>query len=209
TMSRGVSMTVDFSKIFSDDEHELVEFKENIKDSKLLARYLSAFSNTKGGIVIVGVREPDKIIGVDENSLSKVFEIAKSRLTGSANCTLEFQKIDDNSVGIIKISPSSALVGTPEGIFQRRGDRTHKVEPIPSKKMESIVKSSPKNDENVVAILDTLSKQTAHIADLTNEIKKLNSPWRKALWVSVGALATACARYFFPDIISFLGSISG
>ena len=48
----------------SEGEHEAQDFKFEISDSKKIARSLAAFANTKGGRLLVGVKDNGNIAGV-------------------------------------------------------------------------------------------------------------------------------------------------
>jgi len=52
-------------KLISGGENQRVDFKYCINDSKKIARTLSAFANTEGGILLLGVRDNGSIAGVD------------------------------------------------------------------------------------------------------------------------------------------------
>ncbi len=49
-------------------ESTTLEFKKNVPSPKVLAREISAFANTDGGLIILGVDEDGQIIGVDPQS---------------------------------------------------------------------------------------------------------------------------------------------
>ena len=56
--------------LIADGEHENQDFKYKISDSKKIARTLSAFANTTGGRLLVGVRDSGQIAGVkDEDDI--------------------------------------------------------------------------------------------------------------------------------------------
>jgi len=48
-------------------EHQQLDFKFRIDDAKKIARTLSAFANTEGGRLLIGVKDNGKITGVDPN----------------------------------------------------------------------------------------------------------------------------------------------
>lgn len=51
--------------IIREGEHQQQDFKFRIDDSKKIARTLSAFANTDGGRLLVGVKDNGKITGID------------------------------------------------------------------------------------------------------------------------------------------------
>lgn len=50
--------------LISQGEHEHLDFKYNISDSKKIARSLVAFANTGGGTLLIGVRDNGSIAGI-------------------------------------------------------------------------------------------------------------------------------------------------
>jgi predicted HTH transcriptional regulator len=51
-------------KLISEGEGQKLDFKYCISDSKKIARTLSAFANTDGGKLLIGVRDNRSIAGV-------------------------------------------------------------------------------------------------------------------------------------------------
>ncbi len=55
---------IDFEKIIEKGESETVEFKKSLSEWKEIIETISAFSNTRGGIILVGVDNKQKIAGI-------------------------------------------------------------------------------------------------------------------------------------------------
>ncbi len=53
--------------LIKQGEHQKLDFKHSITDSKKIARSLAAFSNTDGGKLLVGVRDNGSIAGVQSD----------------------------------------------------------------------------------------------------------------------------------------------
>lgn len=51
-------------KLIAQGEHQQLDFKFGISDSRKIARTLSAFSNTDGGCLLIGVKDNGSIAGV-------------------------------------------------------------------------------------------------------------------------------------------------
>jgi len=51
-------------KLIEQGEHQYLDFKFEISDSRKIARSISAFANTDGGILLIGVKDNGKIAGV-------------------------------------------------------------------------------------------------------------------------------------------------
>ena len=50
--------------LIAEGEHQQQDFKFEISDARKIARTLSAFSNTDGGRLLIGVKDNGKIAGV-------------------------------------------------------------------------------------------------------------------------------------------------
>lgn len=51
--------------LIREGEHQQLDFKFRVDDSKKIARTLAAFANTDGGKLLIGVKDNGKITGVD------------------------------------------------------------------------------------------------------------------------------------------------
>ena len=51
-------------KLIGEGEHQLLDFKYCVSDSRKIARTLSAFSNSDGGRILIGVRDNGSIAGI-------------------------------------------------------------------------------------------------------------------------------------------------
>ncbi|MCX7955440.1 MAG: ATP-binding protein [Bacteroidales bacterium] len=57
-------------------ENEYLDFKHRIDDARKIAKTLSAFANTHGGILLIGVKDNGKIIGVESDEEIFVLDAA-------------------------------------------------------------------------------------------------------------------------------------
>ncbi len=56
----------DFVKqLLLEEEGDQIEFKQQINSQEKIAKTLSAFSNSKGGILVIGISDRRKIVGID------------------------------------------------------------------------------------------------------------------------------------------------
>lgn len=62
--------------LIKEGEHQQQDFKFRIDDSKKIARTLSAFSNTDGGRLLIGVKDNGKITGIDPTEELHMIEAA-------------------------------------------------------------------------------------------------------------------------------------
>ena len=57
-------MNANISKVLKDGESESIEFKKSTGEWKEIIETISAFTNTRGGIILVGVDKKKNIYGV-------------------------------------------------------------------------------------------------------------------------------------------------
>lgn len=62
--------------IIREGEHQTQDFKFRIDDSRKIARTLSAFANTDGGRLLIGVKDNGKITGIDPTEEIHMIEAA-------------------------------------------------------------------------------------------------------------------------------------
>lgn len=58
-----------FKKIIAEGESETVEFKPRLPPNHIVAQVLAAFANTEGGILLIGVSDEGKILGLSDDEV--------------------------------------------------------------------------------------------------------------------------------------------
>ena len=66
-------------RLIAQGEHQQQDFKYEISDARKIARTLSAFANTDGGRLLIGVKDNGKIAGVRSDEEIYMVEAAASR----------------------------------------------------------------------------------------------------------------------------------
>jgi hypothetical protein len=123
----GIEIKLDPESIKSmieNGENEHVEFKEKIpKDTKEFVESVIAFSNSKGGIILLGVTDDHKIVGVQQEDIEKHFKKNLNEKNVREwvynvirdNCE-PTPKITDNDIKIEEIDGKKiVLIKVPEG----------------------------------------------------------------------------------------------
>lgn len=64
------------SELISEGEHQQLDFKFEVSDSKKIARTLSAFANTTGGTLLIGVKDNGNIAGIRSDEEYYMLEAA-------------------------------------------------------------------------------------------------------------------------------------
>ena len=117
--------------IIQQGEHQQLDFKFRIDDAKKIARTLSAFANTDGGRLLIGVKDNGKITGIDPSEEIHMIDAAvdmycKPKLSFESRVWQEDMRL----VLEIQISPSQEKpVSSPDEdgkwrVYVRRKDHT-------------------------------------------------------------------------------------
>lgn len=76
-------------------ENEEVDFKQTISDPYKIAKTISSFANTKGGKILVGVRDDKTITGIDPEEEKYVLETAADFYCDPP-VTLTYEEVEDD-----------------------------------------------------------------------------------------------------------------
>jgi predicted HTH transcriptional regulator len=184
-------MKLDIEALIARGESQTVEFKEGLPPPGIIARLVSAFANTEGGVILIGIREPNQVVGVPIEPFERAYQHVLKRLTGGVRTEKSVINIGGKSVGVIRIEKSPSLVGTTEGYFMRFGESTKLLD---AKELSSKASHSTNSDQAIGSLAETISKQTEEIGKLRESFEKANSWKRKALYALIGALASGAAK---------------
>jgi predicted HTH transcriptional regulator len=88
--------------LISEGESEHLDFKYAINDSRKIARSLSAFANTDGGILLLGVRDNGSIAGVKSEEEFYMIQAA-SQLYTKPNVNFETKQHNVNGLTVLEI----------------------------------------------------------------------------------------------------------
>ena len=93
-------------KLIEKGESEKVEFKESLQLRDELGEALSAFCNALGGIVLVGVSDSEKIIGVHtgRNTLEELANYIKRNTDPQVYPSVEVVETDLGDVVVVRIN---------------------------------------------------------------------------------------------------------
>jgi uncharacterized protein YfcZ (UPF0381/DUF406 family) len=115
-------------ELISQPESDMLEYKTNLPDLKRVARLISAFANTKGGTLIVGVKEgveSNEIVGIDDlERATKILEQARARVSPPIDIRSEVVTVDEKQVLVAAIPTGKHPPHLVEDkAFQREDDR--------------------------------------------------------------------------------------
>ena len=117
-------------KYISQGESEAIEFKESLSEWKEIINTISAFSNTKGGVILVGINDCGKISGVitGKSTFEDLTNKIKENTDPKIYPHITTKVIDTKSIIIIEIKESFDHLVLAYGIpFKRVGKSTVRV----------------------------------------------------------------------------------
>jgi hypothetical protein len=148
--------------LIAQGEHQQLDFKFEISDSKKIARTLSAFANTDGGRLLIGVKDNGHIAGVRSEEEYYMIEAASTMYTTpSVPFTATQWEINGKTVLEIRIAPS---------------DRKPHAAPDKDNKYRAYIRAADENKPaNSVLLLSWEKKERAEglLLPLTSPVKKL------------------------------------
>lgn len=105
-MKRDSETTYIFSLI-AEGEHIRQDFKFEISDARKIAKTLSAFANTQGGRLLVGVKDNGRIAGVSSEEEAYMIEAAATLYCQpSVGFTTESYRVEGRTVFVVEIPES-------------------------------------------------------------------------------------------------------
>ena len=94
-------------RLIAQGEHQQQDFKYEISDVRKIARTLSAFANTDGGRLLIGVKDNGKIAGVrSEEEIYMVEAAASLYCVPPVQCSMSIHRVEGHNVVIAEIAPT-------------------------------------------------------------------------------------------------------
>ncbi len=90
--------------LIAQGEHQQQDFKFEISDARKIAKTLSAFANTEGGRLLIGVKDNGKIAGVRSDEEQYMIEAA-ARLycRPEVQCSMQTYRVEGRSVLVVQV----------------------------------------------------------------------------------------------------------
>ena len=93
--------------LIAEGEHVRQDFKFEVSDSRKIARSLSAFANTEGGLLLIGVKDNGRIAGVrSEEEIYMVEAAAKVYCDPEVEVEMRVYRPEGRSVLIASVEPA-------------------------------------------------------------------------------------------------------
>lgn len=86
-------------RLIEEGEHQQQDFKYEISDARKIAKTLSAFSNTDGGRLLIGVKDNGRIAGIrSDEEIYMIDAAAKLYCKPQVCCEMITHEIDDKTI---------------------------------------------------------------------------------------------------------------
>lgn len=97
-----MTMSNHIQKLIEEGEHQMLDFKFEISDSKKIARTLVAFANTDGGRLLIGVKDNGAISGIRSEEEKHMIQTA-SEMYCNPNIYFEAKEWNINGKTILEV----------------------------------------------------------------------------------------------------------
>jgi predicted HTH transcriptional regulator len=200
----------ELERLIRQGETVEVEFEASLPAPQDIARHVAAFSNTNGGILILGVQEPAEIVGVDERRARGSIEMARQYLSPVPEMKVQALQVRAHTVVLVEVAASEELHAAMGGYFGRgarpaevfemhRADATRPLTPAEIRLHALKGKSEDAALSRLAtAIADEtriIEKQAETIDRLGRDLAKANAPWIKIALALAGVIAGAVLMY--------------
>ena len=157
-------MVEDIKKLVAHGEDQSLEFKTSLRLREEIGEAISAFANTDGGIILVGVSDKGEILGVDigKKTIEDLANRVKENTDPHIYPDVKVHKIDNKNVVEISVKESDEKpVFFKDRAFQRVGKTNQR---ISASKIREMAKQ-----ERVKLYWDERSYEGATIEDIDEE----------------------------------------
>lgn len=110
--------------IIKRGENETTEFKAEHVSVDSICKVIASFGNSRGGVLLVGIREPNIIVGVKEKGL-KTIQHAIGLLVNPPRYEIYTLGIYEKTIVIVEVEANENILTFFQGaLFKRVGERT-------------------------------------------------------------------------------------
>lgn len=123
------------AELIAGGESETVEFKKGVPPSSIIAQTLSAFANTRGGVLILGVSHGARIVGLQPTEVPHAKTLLRRVAESLLPHPIDVESVELNGKHLVyaAVDPAARHVRpimTAGGdVFERRGVNLHKLSP--------------------------------------------------------------------------------
>jgi predicted HTH transcriptional regulator len=117
-------MTIsEFRELVGRPESESLEVKLDVPSGRIVGRLISAFANTKGGSLVVGVDDSGEVTGIeDTEGAQNALEQALQSLSPRPELRSEIVEVEGRRTYVISVSKSPTPVAFNNTVYERVGE---------------------------------------------------------------------------------------
>jgi len=158
-------------ELVAQGESETVEFKTVVRNPSVLSQNLSAFANTNGGTLLVGIREPDIVVGADEKQVQHVLDRSRKQLSSAIDVDVQTVTVDQKPVVALTVCPSKDIVLCNGQALGRVGAMNL---PLTATQVSAKLTPTP-TAADINKLADAIARQTQTIQKLRDDLREANS----------------------------------
>ncbi len=156
----------DFAEMIAGGESESVEFKPSLSQTDKIMETVSAFSNTEGGVIVVGISDKGNVLGVGigSSTLENLANDIKRNTDPPIFPSLEAAELEGKNLILIKVSESSEKpVFFKDKAYKRVGRTNQRISASEIRKMAKEEKKKLNWDERICdgATLEDIDEESA------------------------------------------------
>ena len=182
----------EINDLISAGESETLELKTSVPNADTMASHIAAFANTRGGTLLIGIKEPSTIVGVNSNKARYAIDLALRKVTPNAETESGIIKIGNTDVAYVRVKKAKSLVASSGGYYARYGSS---IRPLTAEEIKSSSLSQSAIEKSLSDLSANAAKQTETIDKMSDELRKANSVSRKIGIAVVGAVFGALAKH--------------
>lgn len=189
----------DLLRLVANGENEKLELKASVPTPEEIARHIATFANTDGGLLVLGIKEPAQVVGVNDHRARAMIIAAQRQLSPAVSINVESLALGGHPVVVAHVEASSELISASGGYYVRSGER---IRPMSAEEIRAHA-SAKKNETTAIAELSTaIATQTANIDKLRSDFDRVNSPSRKIFIGLIGAAAGTVVRFLIDQFLN-------
>jgi predicted HTH transcriptional regulator len=180
-------------RLAADSESEVLELKAGRVRPQDVARNVSAFANTSGGVLIWGVDEREGIVGVAEPARAEALvRRGVERVDPPPDVTVETVDVDGARVIVAEVRKQPGHLHIADGtLFQRVEDRT---EPMSADRLQELSATFVREaSESEDAAADTTKALLDAVTGLQGEVVALRKQNRLRVRLAIAGAGAALA----------------
>ena len=182
----------DLLQLVAKGESETLEIKSSVPAPEEIARQIATLANTNGGLLVLGIKEPAQVVGVNPHRAKAMISASQRYLSPSVAVDVESITVNGHPVVVASVKPEANLIAASGGYYRRVGER---IRPMKADEIRAHA-STDKSDSNALSTLSSaVAAQTQTIDQLRLDFNRVNSFPRKIGIGLIGASAGVLLKY--------------